>query len=344
MSRNVLQIGFFLLVTLAFGWLAFLIFYPYLSALFLAVVLVIVFNPLYSRIKLFLNGRETFAALITSAFALLVIFVPLIFIGVLLFQEAQDLYLHLAAPNLTSTFLAEQIAFLRAKIQSIAPSLFFDADVEGYISGYLGALTRNLGVIFSGFIQALVYVFITAFSFFFILRDGKKFQKKIVELSPLGDNYDEGILKKVKTAIEAVVRGSLVVALVQGILAGFGFLFFGVGQPALLGGITTIAALIPSVGTAIVVVPAVVYLFFKGSMVAALGLLLWGTLLVGLVDNFLRPFLLKKNVGIHPLLILLSVFGGIGFFGPIGFLAGPIVLSTLFALLEIYPSIVSGGK
>lgn len=344
MSHSTLQVSFFLLITALVSWTTFLIFRPYVSPLFLAIILAIIFNPVYQKIKHFLNGHETIAATLTSGIVLLVIFVPLIFIGVLLFQEAQDLYTRLAAANTDSTFFTEQIALLQTKIQSIAPSLSVNIDLGEYARNYLSVLTNNIGGIFSGFVQAVVYIFITSFSFFFLLRDGKKFEKTIVELSPLDDNYDEGILKKIRVAIDAVVRGSLIVALIQGVLAGFGYLFFGVGQPVLLGGITAIAALVPSVGTAIVVIPVVIYLYFQGSALPALGLLLWGTVLVGLVDNFLRPLILKKDVGVHPILILLSVFGGLALFGPIGFLAGPIVLSTFFALLEIYPSVFAGGS
>jgi predicted PurR-regulated permease PerM len=141
-------------------------------------------------------------------------------------------------------------------------------------------------------------------------------------------------------AVYSIFAGSIIVALVQGILTGIGFTIFGVPNPALWGSIASVAALIPGVGTALVVVPGILYLFFTGSTGYAIGLLVWGILAVSLIDNFLGPILVNRGVKIHPFLILLSVLGGLIFFGPVGFLLGPIILAFLFALLDIYRSSV----
>ena len=109
-------------------------------------------------------------------------------------------------------------------------------------------------------------------------------------------------------------------------------------------GLAAIAALIPSVGTALVFVPAIILLFISGQIFAAFGLLLWGALAVGLIDNFLGPKLIGRGMHLHPLLVLFSVLGGIVFFGPIGFVLGPIILSLLFALLDIYSYMVGRAK
>jgi predicted PurR-regulated permease PerM len=108
----------------------------------------------------------------------------------------------------------------------------------------------------------------------------------------------------------------------------------------LWGGVTVIAALVPGVGTSLVIIPGVLYLFFTGDTTHAVGLLFWGVACVGLIDNILGPKLIEKNINIHPLLILLSVLGGIAFFGVIGFILGPIVLSFLFTLFQIYKPII----
>jgi predicted PurR-regulated permease PerM len=104
----------------------------------------------------------------------------------------------------------------------------------------------------------------------------------------------------------------------------------------LWGSFAVVAALIPGFGTALVIVPGVIYLFFASTTLHAIGLLIWGILGVGLIDNYLGPLLVNRGVHIHPFLILLSVMGGLVFFGPIGFIAGPLLVALLFALLEIY--------
>src|SRR6185369_1295230 len=109
-----------------------------------------------------------------------------------------------------------------------------------------------------------------------------------------------------------------------------------VPHPALWGSFAVIAALIPGIGTSLIIVPGVLYLFFTSTNLYALGLFIWGVLAVGLIDNYLGPILVHRGVNIHPFLILLSVMGGLIFFGPIGFIAGPLVVALLFALLEIY--------
>ena len=125
-------------------------------------------------------------------------------------------------------------------------------------------------------------------------------------------------------------------ALIQGILTAVGFALFGVPNPTLWGSVAAIAALVPSVGTALVLFPAILFLYWSGAALSALGLLLWGATAVGLIDNFLGPKLAGRGMRLHPFLILLSILGGIALFGPIGFLLGPLVLSMLFVLLEIY--------
>ena len=174
------------------------------------------------------------------------------------------------------------------------------------------------------------------FALFYLLRDGGKLKQGVIMISPLNDQYDEKIFSKLKQAIRSVVVGSLVVSFIQGLLTGIGFFVFGVPNPALWGSFAVVSALIPGIGTSLVLLPGVLYLFFMSTNLHALGLLIWGIVAVGLIDNYLGPTLVNRGVHIHPFLILLSVMGGLVFFGPIGFIAGPLIVALLFALLEIY--------
>jgi len=134
------------------------------------------------------------------------------------------------------------------------------------------------------------------------------------------------------------------IAIIQGLLSGAGFFIFGVPNPALWGIIAAICALVPGFGTSLVLVPAIIYLFFAGTGAAAIGLALWGALLVGLVDNFLSPILMQRGINIHPLFILFSIIGGLAFFGPSGFIMGPLFLSLLFTLFDIYHLFIQRQK
>ena len=173
-------------------------------------------------------------------------------------------------------------------------------------------------------------------SLYYLLKDGQKLKRAAIEYSPLANIDDEMILKKLELAIGSVIKGNFTIAFIQGILAFIGFTIFGVPNAILWGAAAAVAALIPSVGTALVLLPAVALLFLSGQLFPAVGLLLWGMLAVGLIDNFLGPKLIGRGMKLHPLLVLFSVLGGLVFFGPVGFLLGPIILSLLFALLHIY--------
>lgn len=171
---------------------------------------------------------------------------------------------------------------------------------------------------------------------FYFLKDGAKWRKAIVVLSPLDDKEDEKIISRFSLSVNAVIKGYLFIAVVQGALMGFGLWFFNIPNPALWGVVAAAVSLIPTFGTALVSVPAMIFLFVTGDTSSAVGLLIWSTIVVGMVDNFLSPFIVGKKINIPPLLILFSVLGGISLLGPVGVLVGPLTISLLYTLISIY--------
>ena len=155
-------------------------------------------------------------------------------------------------------------------------------------------------------------------------------------ISPLADKDDEKIIRRLSLAVNGVIKGSLFIALVQGTMMGIGLWIFGIPNPALWGVVAAMCAMIPSIGTALVSVPAIIYLFYTGNTVPAIGLLVWATVAVGLIDNFLSPYIVGSKINIPPLFILFSVLGGIAFLGPVGILIGPLSISLLYTLISIY--------
>lgn len=322
--------------------LAFFIFRPFLYALILATVFAVVFQPIYQRIVNYIRGRQGLAALATILIVIIFIFTPLIFLGIQIFQEAQQLYSVITEGDGKDTVL-NFFGGLADSIQKYFPATQeFSVNVDQYFKQGLGWLLGNLGSVFTGFAKMAVSVFIFLIALYYLLKDGQKFKTAVIALSPLSDADDEAISKKLGMAIDSVVKGNLLIALIQGVLTTAGFLIFGVPNAMLWGSVAAIAAFIPGIGTALVLAPAIVFLFLTGEFFPALGLLAWGVGAVGLVDNFLGPKLVSRGIKLHPLIILLSVLGGIGFFGPIGFLLGPLTISLLFALLDIYFSLMKG--
>lgn len=219
----------------------------------------------------------------------------------------------------------------------LLPAYSFDSlNITEFLQTGLQWAFSNIDKLFNGLAKIILGIFVTFLALFYFLRDGHDLKKQIIALSPLGDADDERIMKKLEQAIYSIFAGGLIVGIIQGILTGIGFAIFGVPNPAVWGTVAAISALIPGIGTSLVLVPGILYLFFTGMTTPAIGLLIWGLLAVGMIDNFLGPILINRGIKIHPFLILISVLGGIAFFGLIGFILGPLILAFLFALLDIY--------
>jgi predicted PurR-regulated permease PerM len=336
---------FFLVILVAVITLSIFIFYPYLTSLLLALVFSVTFRPLHRWISRVFSGgnqQSSISAFITLIVVTILIITPLIFLGKQIYKESENLYFSLTEEGKRSQII-ETLNNLSSSISSRLFNAFpvynFDSlNVTTYIQNFLEWSFANLDTIFSSVTKLVLQIFIMLFALFYLLRDGGKFRQELILLSPLADSYDDKIMLKLKQAIRSVVAGSLVVSVIQGILTGLGFYIFGVPNPALWGSFAVIAALIPGIGTSLIVVPGVLYLFFASTKIYALGLLIWGIVAVGLIDNYLGPILINRGVQIHPFVILLSVMGGLVFFGPIGFIAGPLIIALLYALLEIYKS------
>jgi predicted PurR-regulated permease PerM len=155
-------------------------------------------------------------------------------------------------------------------------------------------------------------------------------------LSPLPDSYDKKVIDRLKKAVNGIIFGYLFIGFAQGALLGLGLAIFGIPNAVLFGVIAAIASLVPMLGTGLVAIPVILFLFATGDTTAAIGFSIWATIIVGASDEVLRPLVIGNHLNIPPLLILFAVLGGIAFLGPIGVLIGPLTLSLLHALVSIY--------
>jgi predicted PurR-regulated permease PerM len=320
--------------------LAFFIFMPFLYALALALIFATVFKPLYERIKKFFKGQKEVASLVTIFAVTIFVLVPLIFLGLQMIEEVQSVYSVLTQDGEKETFLVT-IDNLANDIKESVPFLeSVSLDIEKYTKQGVGWVVKNLALVFSSIAQLILNIGVFLMCLYYLLKDGSDFKKKLIQISPLSDKYDEVISSKLQRAVNAVMKGSILIAVIQGVVSSIGFLIFGVPNPFLWGAVAAIGALIPGVGTTVVLVPVVMFLFFTVGLWPAVGLSIWGAVAVGLVDNFLGSKLVGQGIHFHPILAFLSVLGGIAFFGPVGFLFGPIIISLLFALVDIYLSLI----
>ncbi len=314
------------------------VFLPFLIVIVVSSMCAIILSPLYDSFEKIFRGKKSLASLAVLSLVAVAIVAPLVFITHQVFADAVGLYGTIKAGGVDG--LVTMVHKIELPIQEFFPN--FSIDVQKYAALIVSFIADNLGKLFSSTAYGVFNVFLGILMLFYFLKDGVRFRNEIVRLSPLSDNYDQEILSRISLAVNSVVKGSLLVAVIQGIFTGVGLAFFGVPNATLWATIAAVAALVPGLGTAFVILPSAIFLFVTGNTGSSIGLLAWGVLAIGLIDNMLLPMFLKKDFHIHPLLILLSVLGGISFFGILGFLLGPLLLSLLFTLGDIYKMMVSG--
>jgi predicted PurR-regulated permease PerM len=182
-------------------------------------------------------------------------------------------------------------------------------------------------------------VLVALFSLFFILKNKTKLVALIKRISPIDEPYNEMILRRVQASINSVLRGSLCIALIEGILYSVAFTIVGLPNPMVWGGLVALAALVPALGASLVTIPSILFLFFNGYATGGFILLGWSILSIIFIDNMLAPVLINRGLKLHPIITLLAILGGIAFFGPLGFILGPVVVALFVTLLETYASI-----
>ncbi len=317
---------------------------PYLIDFFMALVLFFTFKPIYRGLSRLLFGRQALASGLTCLLLAALILIPLFTLASLVASQALELYSSvnqgLQSGHLWQwvsgkvTRLQDYLAHLnlplppeQIKLEQIVQTVLTRASQFIY--------TNAVGLIkgFTSFFFDLVLVLFIAF---FMFLQGDDFIEEVKKLSPLEESHNQEILHEMEATIKATLRGTVVVALIQGIMGGVGFFLFGVPQAAFWGTVMIPAAVIPMVGSAVIWFPAALYLIFTGHLGYGLGLIIWGGVLVGTIDNVLKPLLVKGTRSTPSIFILFSILGGISYFGMIGFLLGPLILSFLLALLRIY--------
>ena len=330
MNQNKLQNPFLLVLLLGIFILAFFVLRPFIYPIILAGAFSVVFAPAYRALGLKFKLGPSPASALATLLVFIIIFTPLVFLGTQITKEATTLYdsvIDGGATGRLTVLISERVA-------QYLPQA--NIDIKQYAESGLSWLLPHLGSLFSNSASLLLAAFIFFFSLYYFFKDGHYLKQVVVAMSPLSDGDDQMLLARLSTAVNAVVRGNILIAIIQSIIATIGFMIFGVPNPALWGAVTMVAALVPGIGTALVLIPAIIYLFIFSSLPLALGMFGWSMVAVGLIDNILGPRLLGRGTGLHPLLVFLSVIGGIAFFGPVGILFGPIVISLLIALFELY--------
>lgn len=324
--------------------LGFFIIKPFLSEIFLAIVLAIVAYPIHSHIKKRIPTAGL-ASFMTSIFVLLVVVVPLSLVGTLVVKELVSFATSFGtegqslvdAISRLDTALANRISLYDAGTLSVETT-------EAYVGDIMRWLADNLQNIFTNILDWFISIAILLLALYYLLKDGDKVYKGILYTSPLEDSLDETIGKEIVSIIRAVISGRLVVGLVQGFATYLGFIFFGIENALLLATLAALLAILPLLGPILVIIPVSLYQFALGDTFPGVGLMLWGLIVVEFIDNVLGPILIHSRTNLHPFVVLISILGGFHVFGPVGFVAGPVVVGIVYALFRTMPMIYRESK
>lgn len=325
-------------VSLAFAW----ILQPYFGALFWAAALAILFAPLQVRLLAAWPGRRNTAALVCLGVIILLVLLPLAWLTGMLVREGTQVYQRIQSGDINFGLYLQQIyAALPAWMTELLDR--FGLGSSGLLLERLTAALTRGSQFFAGqalsigqdAFSGLINFFIMLYVLFFLLRDGADVVRRLRRAAPIKQEYMLELSAKFATVIRATVKGNVVVALVQGALGGLIFWALDINAPVLWGVVMAFLSLLPAVGAAVVWLPMAVYLLISGQIVQGAVLVAFGVLVIGLVDNLLRPVLVGKDTRMPDYVILLSTLGGISLFGINGFVIGPVIAAMFIAAWDL---------
>lgn len=325
-------------ITVAFFW----ILLPFYGAVFWATIIAVLFAPVQRRLVRSFRGRRNAAALATLALVLVVVILPLAWIGAMITQEAASLYAKIQAGEVRPG------SWFRAMLDALPPwatslldrfNLTSLSDVQQRFAAGLQRAVQfivqqgvNIG---QGTFQFVIAFFVMLYLLFFLLRDGDRLVRRIRLALPLQPDLKQQFGEKFTTVVRATVKGNIVIAVLQGLLGGLAFWVLGIHGAVLWGVAMAVLSLLPAVGAALVWLPVALYLIGSGSIWQGIGLIAFGVLVIGLVDNLVRPILVGKDTKMPDYIVLISTLGGLAVFGINGFVIGPVIAALFIAAWDI---------
>jgi predicted PurR-regulated permease PerM len=340
----------FIVVTVAvLGWALWSIFEPLWTTFGWAAVLAFLLHPLHERLTTRFKGRTSLSAGVLTALTPFFVMAPIAFLGVVFARQVANILSNMSKTTLTYPDLLARLdttPVIGSAVSWIRDTAPVTAEqVQGWVIDGAQTVLKSAasmgGSIALGIMGSLVGFFMMLFLLFFLLRDGRVMLRRLIQFIPMEPRPRGQLMSYLGDVTRAVVFGSVATALIQGTFSGIGFALVGLPSPVVFGVLATLAAFLP-VGSAIVLVPAVLYLMFEGRWGAAIFLGVWSAG-VGVMDNFLRPYLTAKQAEVSTLAVFVGAIGGASAFGILGLVIGPVLLGFLAALLKFAEKGVVGN-
>ena len=326
-------------ISLAFFW----VLWPFYGAVFWGVILALMFSPLFLRLLKKMPQKRTLAALVTVSIILVLVILPIGFISALLVQEAASVYARVQSGDLSVSRYFQQIynalpswitgLMDRSGLSTLG--LIQERVSASLTKGSQFIATQALSIGQNAF-DFLISFFIMLYLLFFFLRDGAALSRRIKDAIPLELEIKHSLFSKFTTVIRATVKGNIVVAMLQGALGGLIFWFLGIHAPVLWGALMAFLSLLPAVGAALVWIPVAIYFLATGALWQGIFLIAFGVLVIGLVDNILRPVLVGKDTKMPDYVVLVSTIGGMALFGLSGFVIGPVIAAMFMVAWDLF--------
>lgn len=323
--------GFLILLGIML-FLGLYVLWPFIKTIVLSVVIAVLVFPLHKKI-LGWTKRKTLSAFLSIVLVFLLIIIPIATLGMLVTLQIQKLLHQAPSEIFSSLYVSAQIWVTKIEDMLQVQFHFLDFLKESLqtAGNYLAQYSPNMVMETADFFY---HFFIMMMVLFYFFIDGERFLEIIIRLTPVKDRYERHLAAEMKTTIYGVFYSSFLSGLLQAITATLGYYIAGIDGYLVWGCVTFFVAFIPAVGTALVLVPLIISLFVQGHSGHAIFLIIYSVLIIGSIDNIVKPLLIKGDM--HPLVLFLSVFGGMTMFGPIGLLLGPIIMSMLTATIKIY--------
>ncbi|MFO7784743.1 MAG: AI-2E family transporter [Thermodesulfobacteriota bacterium] len=335
----------FLVVLLGAAVLLVRLFWTYISAIVFGLLIASAFFPLYNRLRGRLKDRTQAAALLMCLIITVILIIPVGgFVGTLS-NEAFDFYKRsrtmVSVSQLDRMIHSDGVWANRIRRAAGMAGISLDVETLNQFVSSVGTnvglfLSRQLGSLASNILSLLIHFFLMILVIFYIFRDGDRLKNYISELLPFPLSQQELMVNKFREMGRAVILANGVSGIIQGILAGFGFFFSGLGSPFLWGTIAAFMAFLPLVGASIVFIPATVILFLQGKTGMGLGFLIYNICYSAAIEYVLKPRLIGKGMRMNPLLVFIGVLGGLKLFGILGVVYGPLIMTIFLTLAEIY--------
>jgi predicted PurR-regulated permease PerM len=342
MDRERIAYIFFFGFLALMGYELYLLLSPFLVPIVWAMLLAFIAHPALLQLERLIRSRTAAALLITAILAL-VIAVPTAWLSSKLAMEAtrvslgqfvhQGGFAQAGSQALHSDTIASIESWLEQQGLRIQDVQHWMEKASTYLTGYF---TANVATLARNLVTFVIDVVIMLFSFFYLLRDGEDYFEFVRALTPLTDEDKAMVFDTLSTMLSSTMRGLLLTALLEGTLLCLGYLVTGVPNALLLGAASGAAGLLPIGGTAFIWVPAVIYLWVTSGWGWAVVLLVWGVIVVGVIDNLLKPITIGQGSGIPAVALFFGITGGLEVYGPLGLFAGPAVIAVFAALIRVY--------